>query len=43
MKNSGESGRGSKMQIDVGCVFEVELTALADVLDARCKSEKNQG
>lgn len=35
--NSGQSGVDSKMQVDMGCVSEVELTAFAVVLGAKSK------
>lgn len=40
MINSGETGCGSKKQIEARCDFEVELTALANILDAKCEGQK---
>lgn len=34
MMNSGESGIRGKIQVGMGCIFEVELTAFAIELDA---------
>lgn len=40
MINSGERGNGSKRQIKAQCGFEVELTAIANIVDAKCEGQK---